>query len=295
MYKVGKITWIKNVKHRRGEGWAYEHVSCDQPFLLNWPTSKPGSVTTAKIGDIIVLFQKPNQINGRRNRKVHLTHLVVPISDEVFQDPGTPNHKWCRQVQLIAKANPIEAIPNPGYLDFFLPNRGLTNKIANLENTIGLSQQQTISRIWELFSPFLCENISFENDLPKLQIGQYGEEEGDIVIRDHIRLEIRRRNSRIVQLAKSEAYHRGNGRILCECCDFDFFATYGGHGLGFIECHHKNQLAAGERITTLANLALVCSNCHRMLHRPKSNNEYYTVEELRELILANSANQGMSA
>jgi hypothetical protein len=242
-----------------------------------------------------VLFQTPNTVNGQRNKLVHLTHLVSPVSDEVFEDSNAPNHKWCRQVQLIAKANPIEAIPNPGYFNFFLPNRGLTNTIANLRNTVGLSVQQTKPRIWELFTPFFCRNILTENNLPQVQVGEYGEVEGDTLIKTHIKLEIQRRNSRIVLLAKSEAFHRGNGRILCECCDFDFVGVYGTHGLGFIECHHKIQLTAGERITTLNDLAMVCSNCHRMLHRPNSNNEYYSVEELRELILGNNASSGISA
>src|SRR6266542_2912051 len=40
-------------------------------------------------------------------------------------------------------------------------------------------------------------------------------------------------------------------------------------GRGYIECHHVRPLAAaqGEVRTRLADLAVVCCNCHRILHR----------------------------
>ncbi|WP_420719722.1 HNH endonuclease [Streptomyces sp. NRRL WC-3618] len=39
-------------------------------------------------------------------------------------------------------------------------------------------------------------------------------------------------------------------------------------GAGYIECHHVIPLhVAGEGTTKLSDLALICSNCHRMIHR----------------------------
>lgn len=284
MYSSENILWIKNVKRNQGAGWAYDDVSCEKTFLLNWPTSKKGSASTPKIGDIIVLFQKPNQINGRKNYKVHFTHLVSPTSTDVIPDEKYPNHKWCREVKLIAKPMPIEAIPNPGYFNFFLPNRGLTNPIINLQNNIGLTEAETQDEVWRLFQNHLCVNITNQIYIPKDPVGVFGEFEGDKIVREHIRQELTRRNSKIVQLAKIQALKKGNGKILCECCDFDFLKVYGNHGVGFIECHHKIHVSTGQRITVLEDLALVCSNCHRMLHRKNSIDDYYTVEALRKLI-----------
>ena len=55
----------------------------------------------------------------------------------------------------------------------------------------------------------------------------------------------------------------------CEACGFDFQSTYGELGEGFCEVHHRTPLAEldGETKTTLKGLAVVCANCHRMLHR----------------------------
>ena len=45
--------------------------------------------------------------------------------------------------------------------------------------------------------------------------------------------------------------------------------TYGDIGKGFIEAHHLNPLGErdGEQVTRKKDVALVCSNCHHMLHK----------------------------
>lgn len=78
----------------------------------------------------------------------------------------------------------------------------------------------------------------------------------------------RERNRALVLLAKQRAITR-DGRLACQVCDFDFAQTYGEVGRNFIEAHHTVPLSQldGERNTRVEDLALVCSNCHRMLHR----------------------------
>ncbi|HCY81662.1 MAG TPA: hypothetical protein DHV22_08690 [Xanthomarina gelatinilytica] len=62
-----------------------------------------------------------------------------------------------------------------------------------------------------------------------------------------------------------------------------FHKTYGDLGKGYIECHHITPLSQilGESITTLHDLALVCSNCHRMIHR---DIDTVSVAGLREIV-----------
>lgn len=292
MYSSENIIWIKNVKRNQGDGWAYDDVNCGSTFWLNWPTSKRGSATTPNVGDIIVLFQKPNSINGQRNYNVHITHLVSPVTDTIHSDNEHPDHMWCREVKLLAKANPISAIPNPGYYNFFKPNRGLTNPIINLTNNIGLSEAETQEDIWRLFDNHFCPNVQNEIFRPQEPNGIFGEVEGDKIIREHIKQELTRRNSKIVQLAKAQALNANNGRLKCECCKFDFLEAYGQIGSKFIECHHKIHIATGERITKIEDLALVCSNCHRMLHRKLESGDYHTVDTLKQTINDTSNNGG---
>lgn len=89
-------------------------------------------------------------------------------------------------------------------------------------------------------------------------------QEGRGLTRQH---QVRERNQRLVQRRK-EQFRKLHGRLFCEVCGFDFAEVYGKRGEGFIECHHTrplHSLKPGDK-TRLADLALLCSNCHRMIH-----------------------------
>lgn len=62
---------------------------------------------------------------------------------------------------------------------------------------------------------------------------------------------------------------RSRGRLYCEKCGFDFYEIYGNVGDGFIECHHKIDVIYYKNniVVKDSDFILVCSNCHRMLHR----------------------------
>ena len=86
----------------------------------------------------------------------------------------------------------------------------------------------------------------------------------------------------VLSKLKKETVLRDEGRLSCEACGFDFERRYGELGLGFIECHHRFPLGEGEeRETTLDDLALLCANCHRMIHRSKLTQ---SVEELQRAL-----------
>lgn len=105
-------------------------------------------------------------------------------------------------------------------------------------------------------------------------------EEGRILTRVHRR---RERNRAIVERRKSKAL-RDHGKLVCEACGFDFADAYGERGRGFIECHHTkpvHTLSPRSR-TRLEDLALLCANCHRMIH---ASQPWLSVQKLQELIL----------
>jgi len=91
--------------------------------------------------------------------------------------------------------------------------------------------------------------------------------EGDIVyaMRRHRRREQRLRDEKI------KAVLEATGRLRCEVpgCGFDFLEVYGEIGEGFAHMHHLKPL--GDRSepseTKLDDLAIVCANCHAMVHR----------------------------
>ncbi|MCX2742043.1 MrcB family domain-containing protein [Pontibacter anaerobius] len=78
----------------------------------------------------------------------------------------------------------------------------------------------------------------------------------------HFRIE---RNSR---LSKKVKEYKG---YVCEACEFDFTTKYGDLGRKFIEAHHLtpiSNLGIGQyKINIQTDFAVLCSNCHSMIHR----------------------------
>ena len=103
--------------------------------------------------------------------------------------------------------------------------------------------------------------------------------EGKLVTRVHLS---RERSVGLVKKKKEQAMCK-LGRLACEACDFDFKVRYGKRGSGFIECHHTKPVSELRHTqkTKLSDLALLCSNCHRMIH---SRRPWLTVDELKALL-----------
>ncbi|WP_156727561.1 HNH endonuclease [Streptomyces apocyni] len=108
----------------------------------------------------------------------------------------------------------------------------------------------------ELQSLAPTEDEEFDDD--------YSAPEGRLLMRRH---RARERNKSLRKKKITSVLERG-GRLACEACGFDFEKIYGDRGAGYIECHHVLPLhIAGEGRTKLSDLALICANCHRMIHR----------------------------
>jgi len=93
----------------------------------------------------------------------------------------------------------------------------------------------------------------------------------------------RERNADLVRKAKERAIAQ-HGALTCTCCNFDFAKRYGVLGAGFIEAHHTvpvSELHPDGEETRLEDIALVCSNCHRMLHRRRP---WLELDELAQLL-----------
>lgn len=89
--------------------------------------------------------------------------------------------------------------------------------------------------------------------------------EGNPRLVAHLR---RERNPAIIK-AKKVAIIRATGKLCCEACGFDFKEVYGEIGDGCCEVHHLQSLSKADGLvkTELEDLAIVCSNCHRIIHR----------------------------
>jgi hypothetical protein len=117
--------------------------------------------------------------------------------------------------------------------------------------------------------PFLTDYIkaddgSEDQEMPADLIGL----EGELQLR---MIKHRRREEKLRTAKIADAINRGNGRLACEVpgCGFDFASAYGDLGEGYAQVHHLRPLAeyARREETRLEDLAIVCANCHAMIHR----------------------------
>lgn len=124
-----------------------------------------------------------------------------------------------------------------------------------------------------IVNPTFINNFDnpFEDGVPDIPEGK----------EKYVRHKTRERNPAIVKQKKNE-FQKDHGKLFCEVCLFDFSETYGSRGEGFIECHHNTPLheEENERVTKTSDLSVLCSNCHRMIHRKK---KWLTIQELKEL------------
>ena len=71
----------------------------------------------------------------------------------------------------------------------------------------------------------------------------------------------------------------------CAACGFNFGLSYGEHGVGFIEVHHLKPVSTFTEETQVDpenDMTVLCSNCHRMIHRRKSKT--LSLDELRTMV-----------
>ncbi|RXT54868.1 hypothetical protein B6S44_14805 [Bosea sp. Tri-44] len=153
---------------------------------------------------------------------------------------------------------------------------------------VGLSQGNRLEEeVWLTFAndreglarAAAAIRTAINDDAVSVRDDAYEAEEGGLILRLHLS---RERNRALVQRKRDQARGR-HGLLVCEACEFDFSTVYGELGFGFIEVHHRKPVASlqpGDR-TKLEDLALVCANCHRMLHRRSA---LLSVEDLRMIV-----------
>lgn len=114
-------------------------------------------------------------------------------------------------------------------------------------------------------------------------IEDYVGTEGKAKIRIHRHKE---RDKKLIRLAKKK-FKATYGDVFCECCGISFKRMYSKLGEDFIEAHHRTPLnqIKEETQTSIDDLAMLCANCHRMVHRTKD----CSVDEVRQVITKNKA------
>ena len=208
------------------------------------------------------------------------THLVSPIDNDLVEENIHPGFSNGRRVQVVAMTpvNDLILASSVNWKDIF--TRGNAVKIENIYKS-GLIDNLQLS-IWERFKPYFVNNRKESLKITAELLTEIENSDENLVFSEgKLRLVAhyaRERNPAIIKLKKQKAI--ADNILFCEICNFSFVKTY---NIDFIECHHKTPISeTGETETRLQDLALVCANCHRMLHK-KIDGEFLSIQQLQIL------------
>ena len=106
--------------------------------------------------------------------------------------------------------------------------------------------------------------------------------EGRLLARLHV---YRERDRTLVRKARKYYKALAGGRLLCHACGSEPVEVYGPAGESCMEAHHKvpiEQLQP-DSVTLVGDMAMLCANCHRVVHSEKP---CLTVEKVNELVVS---------
>lgn len=163
---------------------------------------------------------------------------------EISLNSNTSNARLYEAGNIVAKYYPANNLPNEDVLQ------------ADVMQFLNLYEELT----------FNDTQLNNENGLNAVEKKQY---------RLHFRIE---RNSSIANKVKAIKGYK------CEACMFNFVEKYGDLGSGFIEAHHLkpiSTLGIGKfEINLKSDFAVLCSNCHSMIHRLQDTSDIGKLTEI---------------
>lgn len=227
-----------------------------------------------------------------RNPKWHRDEIILALNLYFDKDLGPMDSSNPKIISLSELLNRLPIFDyKPNQQTFRNPN-GVTLKLSNFKaldpNYTGKEMEAYSKLDKEVFEEFssevkrlhqianeirqIADNFELSNEVSKIEDDEISErdsvKEGQVLYKLH---KVRERDKKIVESKKKKVL-KEKGVLKCESCDFDFEKTYGILGKGYIECHHLIPLSNFQvnKETKLDDLALLCSNCHRMIHKDLS-------------------------
>lgn len=243
--RVGKI-WMDHD--------AVQHY-LEQTYAIQWPVRR-NTTNTYHVTVVEGTAQPYKQIEAE--------HLAPELRFESKQDRLTVEHHRVinvQQLQALRKLTPASA-----------------KLLADLWDQQGI--QYILPRAWQQ-PGFARPESELPAEMPS--VDEWAFPEGAVAERQHL---ARERNHQLVLKAKRR-FKELHGRLFCQVCGFDFSERYGELGEDYIEAHHTLPVSEMDEghVTRIDDLAMVCANCHRMLHRRRP---WLGMHELMQILAADT-------
>jgi 5-methylcytosine-specific restriction protein A len=227
---------------------------------VQWSQKNEGQNTTAKVGDRVLLWaSKPVSAFTFEAEITEVNNENKEISDEEFQLPGYSHEysgKWMKLTLI----------------------RELINPITHSE-WVASGAKQKNPRSFAKIPANIVEFFMSGHEL--------NDELETVYVEGHTKKVWSTKYERNKTLREKAIKIHGYD---CEVCGFNFREKYGELGSSYIEVHHITPISKrGEaEVNPKKDLATVCANCHRMIHR---SNPVISIDDMRKIISKNSVSR----
>ncbi|SIO25790.1 HNH endonuclease [Singulisphaera sp. GP187] len=231
--EVGTTAEGRPVDHRWSCGSTKRIRVGDRLFLLRQGVEPKGIVAAGWATS--TSYEGPHWDQGRKSQGA--TALLVDVRFERILNPESDEILPLVKLQVGALAS----------VNWMTPASGIQIKRGCEE----------LERLWADHMRFYQSDLS--------DVGQDGAIEGElrVAMSRHRARERWLRDSKIAEVKQAN-----DGRLPCHVCTFDFFKVYGDIGRAYAQVHHLKPLGDRTRpsLTKLSDLAVLCANCHIMVH-----------------------------
>lgn len=293
-YRSIYIEYTKGEHNHGGDGW--EIGTC------LWSPSKTRSggdryslMREPQPGDLVIHLLHQKWPDGITDTRLFGTSFVASPYKEVNEEPPSPGD-WAgmspyyridlRDFEELKEPLPIRILYEH-YADEIraelIEDRPRFHPFTTYRDSIRFNQGIYLSRCTARLYNIFQRALGLELSRAKLEYNQPNPHEEYV--------ESLRRSREGYFFARNAKLARDAKRLYglkCQVCGFDFYETYGDLGKGYIECHHINPLSerperewTSELRTKIQDVAVLCANCHRMIHRKKPA---LSIDELRAII-----------
>jgi len=228
---------------------------------IYWAVKHPKHQNEIQVGDRVFIWRSKGKSKDPYGLVGFGKIIEAPVSKHNVAHPEFLGEKYWKvdEVSGVKSGIRLESVRldlKSGLVESSLLRKD--NELAKMQlltaqqgTNFKLTSEQ-FQKIWTLWSGY---SLDFDDQ-------EYETDESKLRTRIH---KSRERDPVLVRKAK-ENFIKTYGYLFCESCGFNFKKLY---GFSYAEAHHKkplSQIVDGEK-TKLSDLAILCANCHRAVHR----------------------------
>jgi len=238
------LAWI--MKHRNGSwscGSRREMPRGSRVFLLKQGSEPRGLVASGStVGDV---YQDEHWDPERARKGISANYVDVAFD-------------------TVAGADPDVVLPVSQLNSAALRRVNWRTQMSGIQIPDAATAQ--LERVWRRFAG---------GEIPRASARRVAAHEGTLT---EMKVYVRKRDRRL----RDQAMVESEGQ--CEACRRDYWTFLGGLGRRALQVHHRKQLSADDRprLTRTKDLAVVCANCHAMIH--SDPHRAMPVEQLRKML-----------